>query len=66
MATKAQIIGLTKRIEALARVSTKPRLVVVDPAETLEQAAQRSGVLPAHGIFVRTGVPRASGGQLDG
>ena len=66
MATKAQIICLTKRIEALAAASSGPRLVVVDPDETLEQASQRAGVPPAHGIFVRTGVPRAPGGQLDG
>jgi hypothetical protein len=60
MTTRGRISGLTKRIEALAAISTKPQLVVVGPGETIEQAAQRHTLPPGRCIFIHTGVPRPS------
>jgi hypothetical protein len=60
MTTRGRISCLAKRIEALAAVSTKPQLVVVDPGETTEQVAQRHSLPPDRCIFIYTGVPRPS------
>ena len=66
MATRQQIARLSQRIDALAdqHGQSKPCLVVVDPSETQEQAAQRSGLSMDRCIFIHTGVPRASGGRF--
>ena len=62
MATRAQIIRLASRIEAIAG-GKKDRLVVVDPCETEQEALQRLGLAGAGSyIFIRTGVPRLTEG----
>ena len=63
MATRAQITRLAHRIEALGRPNDRPSLIVVDPAETSEQAvaryAEEHGAMPrGQVILVNTGVPR--------
>jgi hypothetical protein len=59
MATKTQILGLAKRIEALASIRGPQRTIIVAGDETVEQALQRSGGgNPGDCIFVLTGVPR--------
>jgi hypothetical protein len=63
MASRAQIIRLEQRIEALAAGSLRTRIVVVSPGETKEQALQRQGISGAASgscIFIRTGVPRSA------
>jgi hypothetical protein len=63
MATRSQIIGLAKRIEALAAIRAPQRTIIVAGDETVEQALQRSGGgKPDDCIFVLTGVPRGYGG----
>ena len=63
MVTRAQIERLSERVEKIASAGDKQLIVVVDPAETNEQALRRNG-LPASVvsrssyIFVHTGVPR--------
>jgi hypothetical protein len=62
MATRAQIDRLAQRIEALERPEQPPRIIVVDPSETQEQALQRAGIGPGPRgqiTFIHTGVPRA-------
>jgi hypothetical protein len=62
MATRAQIERLALRIEALERAEEPPRVLVVDPSETKEQALQRAGLGPrprGQITFIHTGVPRA-------
>ena len=63
MATRAQIIRLAQRIEALGQSNDRPCLIVIDPAETKEQAiaryAEERGAMPRGPItFIITGVPR--------
>ena len=68
MATRAQIERLALRIEALERAEEPPRVVVVDPSETREQALMRAGLGPrprGQITFIHTGVPRALG-RCDG
>jgi hypothetical protein len=62
MASKSQIINLTKRIEALAATRGPTRTIIVAGDETVEQALQRcGGGNPDDCIFVLTGVPRGYG-----
>jgi hypothetical protein len=42
MATRAQIIRLEQRIDALIATRSKRHIIVVDPSETNEQAIQRA------------------------
>ena len=46
MVTRAQIERLSERVEKIASAGDKQLIVVVDPAETNEQALRRNG-LPA-------------------
>jgi hypothetical protein len=64
MVTKAQIERLSGRIEAIGRQDAPPRIVVVDPSETKEQALARyerdlGGPLRGPITFIHTGVPRS-------
>ena len=62
MVTKAQIERLSGRIEAIGLQDALPRIVVVDPSETKEQALQREGLGPRPRgpiTFIHTGVPRS-------
>ena len=62
MATRAQIERLALRIEALERAEEPPRIVVVDPPDTREQALMRAGIGPkprGQITFIHTGVPRS-------
>jgi hypothetical protein len=65
MASKTQILGLAKRIEALAAIRAPRRTIIVAGDETVEQALQRSGGgNPDDCIFVLTGVPRGYGERV--
>jgi hypothetical protein len=62
MVTKARIERLSGRIEAIGRQDAPPRIIVVDPSETHEQALQRAGLGPRPRgpiTFIHTGVPRS-------
>jgi hypothetical protein len=64
MASRAQIIRLEQRIDALlaTRSVKQMQIIVVDPSETNEQALQRAGLPTAAAsrvIFIHTGVPRS-------
>jgi hypothetical protein len=64
MVTKAQIERLSGRIEAIGLQDAPPRVVVVDPSETKEQALARyerdlGGPLRGPITFIHTGVPRS-------
>ena len=62
MATKTQIIGLTKRIEALAAGRSKSsRVVVVSDKAEMEAVRIREGDRSGTFTFIITGVPRAPG-----
>jgi hypothetical protein len=43
VATKTQILSLTKRIEALAAIRGPQRTIIVAGDETVEQSLQRAG-----------------------
>ena len=62
MVTRAQIERLSERVEAIATAGDKQLIVVVDPAETNEQALRRNGLSGSASsgswIFIHTGVPR--------
>ena len=63
MVTRAQIERLSERVEKIASAGDKQLIVVVDPAETNEQALRRNGLSASVGsgssyIFIHTGVPR--------
>jgi hypothetical protein len=61
MASRAQIIRLEQRIDALLATTSNGHIMVVDPSETNEQALQRAGLSAAAAsrvIFIHTGVPR--------
>jgi hypothetical protein len=58
MASKSQIINLSRRFEALA-ATRGPRTIIVAGDETVEQALHRPGGGNRNGcIFILTGVPR--------
>jgi hypothetical protein len=63
MASRAQIIRLEQRIDALLVTGSKsPIIIVVDPSETSEEALERAGILPAAAsrvVLIHTGVPRS-------
>jgi hypothetical protein len=61
MTTKSQITRLAARIEALAAVEDKQRIIVVHDDETEEEALKREGLTGSESrswLFIWTGVPR--------
>jgi hypothetical protein len=64
MASKSQLINLTKRIEALAATRSKStRVVVVSDEAEMQAVRLREGDRASSFTFIVTGVPRAPGSR---